>query len=490
MKREIRANFTSDRQIGFSMLTEEQRREIYFTAVRILEDVGAEVYSKEGLETFSEAGCWIEGNRVRIPGGLTEWAVKNAPGEVNLYDQLGNQALNLGGSRAYFGPGPSNNDYIDPRTGERRKPLKADKADVARVCDFLPRIDFVMDLGTPSDVTDSLADVHSFAELVQHTTKPIVHWGFGIEQYQDIVDLASLVAGGFEKLQQKPFLALYSEPSSPLIHSQEALDKAIFCGKRRLPVIYTPCVMAGATGPVTMAGTIALGVAENLVGLVANQLINRGSPYIMGGVYVIMDMQTTLLSYGSPEFNVLQAGVAEVAHYLDIPVFGTAGCTDSCTLDTQAAIEATFNILTAAQAGGNLVHDVGYIESGNTGSLFQLVMCDEIIGMVRRFVRGIKVDEEHLALEVIKDTGPAGNFLEQEHTRKYFKEEFWFPEMLNRMRYVNWLEKAGGADLEEKIRARTGEILEEHEVEPPGKEVLESFEEIIDRAEEREAQSR
>jgi trimethylamine---corrinoid protein Co-methyltransferase len=298
---------------------------------------------------------------------------------------------------------------------------------VGRVCDALPNIDFAMDLGTPTGVTDTLADVYAFSALVRNTRKPIVHWGFDIEQYQDIVDMGAAVAGGLEKLQQRPFFCLYSEPSSPLLHSREAIAKAVFAAKNRIPIVYTPCIMLGATAPATLAGTIALGVAESLVGIVVSQLVREGSPIIMGGVYAIMDMKTTVFSYGSPEFHILQAGIAEVATHMGIPVFGTAGCTDSHTMDGQAAGEATMSILIAAQSGANLVHDVGYTGAGSCGSLEQLMLGDEIISMVRRFMRGIKIDDETLALDVVDQVGPGGHFLGEDAYHETFQERNLVP---------------------------------------------------------------
>jgi trimethylamine--corrinoid protein Co-methyltransferase len=354
------------------------------------------------------------------------------------------------------------------------------------MCEALSNIDFVQDLGTPNDVTTTLADVYAFRALVNNTTKPIVHWGFGVDQYGDIVDIASVVAGGLESLQKRPFLALYSEPSSPLQHSEEAIDKAIFAAEKRVPVVYTPCIISGATAPATLAGTLALGVAESLVGIVVNQLVREGSPIIMGGVYGIMDMRTTIFSYGSPEFNLMQAGIAEVAHYMNMPVFGTAGCTDSHTLDAQAAAEATMSILMAAEAGANLIHDCGYTAFGSAGSLFQLVMADEIIGMVQRIIRGIEVTDEALALDDIERVGPSGEFISSEHTLKYFKKETWFPTLINRMRYSEWKSAAGGRSMGDYIKEKTRKLLEQTEAPVLPEEVQKQMDKVIMKAEDRE----
>lgn len=488
MDRAVRARYKVNRTPVFQMLSKDQCREIYMAAVEILERTGAKVYDTESKEILQKAGCWVDGEVVRFPAGLIEWAVRTAPSRITLYDREGNRCIVLEDGKTYYGPGPTNTYFRDPYTGERRRPVLKDNEDVGRVCDALPHIDFVEDLGTPTGVTDTLADLYAFYALVTNTRKPIVHWGFDIDQYEDIVAMAAAVAGGLEQLQQRPFICLYSEPSSPLMHSREAISKAVFAAKKKIPIVYTPCVMLGATTPATIAGTLAVGVAESLVGIVVSQLVYAGAPIIMGGVFAIMDMQTTVFSYGSPEFQIMQAGIAEVARYMGIPVFGTAGCTDSHIMDGQAAAEAALSILTAAQAGANLVHDVGYTGVGSCGSLEQLVLSDEIIGMVKRIMRGIEVNDETLAVNVVNKVGPGGHFLEEKHTIRHFKDELWFPTLINRMRYDEWKNVEKCSTMGERAKKKLQKILETHTVPPLSPEVLAVLDEIIGRAEEREAQ--
>jgi trimethylamine---corrinoid protein Co-methyltransferase len=183
----------------------------------------------------------------------------------------------------------------------------------------------------------------------------------------------------------------------------------------------------------------------------------------------------------------MQAGVSEVAHYMGIPVFGTAGCTDSHTLDGQAAGEATMSILMAAQTGANLVHDVGYTGSGSQGSLYQLVMCDEIIGMVKRFMRGMEVTDETLALNVIDRVGPGGHHLADEHTMKHFKTETWFPTLINRMRYDEWKNSTNSSTMADRVAVKMRDILKNHEVPALPADVLKQIDDIVKKAEEREA---
>lgn len=486
MSRYVNSRYNVNKSVNFQSLTEAEREEIFYAALEVLERTGVKIFDDESRKYLKEAGCWIEDKVVKIPISLSEWAVDSAPSKILLYDRDKNRKLDIHDNKTYYGPGPTNTYHKDPETGERRRPVLEDTKRVGKVVDALDNIDFAMDLGTPTGVTDNIADVYAFKALVENTTKPIVHWGFDIEQYQDIIDIAAAVRGGLEELQKKPFMFLYSEPTSPLLHSREAIAKVVFAAKNKIPIVYTPCVMSGATTPATMAGTIVQGISESIAGIVVSQLVRKGTPIIMGGVYGIMDMKTTIYSYGSPEFHLLQAGVAEVAHYMGVPIFGTGGCTDSHTLDGQAAAESAMSILMAAQSGANMVHDVGYTASGQVGSLDQLVMGDEIIGMVKRIMRGITVDDEHLAVDVIDEVGPGGHFLSENHTVKHFKNETWFPSLINRMRYDGWKEKTNSSSMGDRIKDKVHEILDTHEVKPLSDEVKGEIDKIIKRAEERE----
>lgn len=483
----VRPNYTSYVSPQFSVLSQHQREEIYNAALEILQRTGVLIHDPETLAILKKAGCWVDGLRVRYPVGLVEWAVRTAPSRITIYDRKGDAAMYLENEKVYFGPGPTNTFMLDPFTGEKRKPLKADKVDVAKVVDALPNIDYCMDLGTPSDVTTSLADVHAFEAMLLNTTKPIVHWGFDVEQYGDIIEMASIVAGGLDALQKRPFIVLYSESSPPLVHSREAIAKAMFAAEKGIPVIYTPCTMAGATAPATLAGTIALTVAESLAGLVPVQLKREGAPFIMGGVISNMDMSSTILSYASPEFNLLAAAMCEVAHYIKLPVFGTGGCIDSKVLDAQAGVEAAQSITMSFLSGANLVHDCGYMEYGSTGSVELLVMDDEIIGMIRRIMRGIEVNDETLALDVVDNVGPGGHFLGETHTINHFKTETWFPTLIDRRRYDDWY-TTGAKSLEQRVKEKTQRIIKEHVPEALPTDIVKVVRAVVEKAEVREAQ--
>jgi len=455
----MRVNTSENATVQFRVLSEDQCDEIALAAFEILERVGARFYESEALDIFRSAGCIVQDdNRVRFPAGVIRAALGTTPDRFTLYTRDGKPAIRAEPNRAHFGPGPTCCNFIDPTTLERRPFVKRDAALTARTCEVLPNIDYVMSLGSISDVPQDVADVHEFDAMVRETTKPIMSWAFSRDSLRKIHEMCIAVKGSREAFAAEPFMIFYSEPSSPLKNSEEAVQKLIYCAREAIPQVYTPCCIAGGTAPASMAGVLAQNLAETLAGVVLSQLVRKGTPVVVGGVVSILDMHTTILSYGAPELALLSAGATEVARYLGLPMFSTAGCTDSKCLDGQAAAEAATSIIFAALSGANFIHDVGYIESAMTGSLGQLVMCDEIIGMARRVVRGIRVDDDTLAVDAVSEAVETGDFLALDHTARHFRREFWFPRLMDRYRYGEW-KAAGGKSLADRVWDRVREII-------------------------------
>lgn len=477
------SNLVDNRSVQFNVLSESQCERIYRAVLEVLERTGAEIHNPKALELLRKAGCWVDGIRVRIPSCLVERAVAGAPSRVVLADRRGQRRLFLEGKNSYFGPGPTNPYFIDVETGERRKVTKQDVCNVARLVEDLPNLDFCMSLACISDVTPTLADVHEVHAMLQNTTKPIVTWAFNEKNTETIVSLCEEVAGGAEALQRNPFLVLYAEPTTPLKHPNESLGKMMYMAEKGLPIIYTPGVQGSATAPASLAGVIVIAAADCLAGLVIHQLKNEGAPFIAGGVTTNMDMRTMIHCYASsPDFCLMHAGYTELVHYLNLPMFSTAGCSDSKTLDMQAAIEYSLSIYSAALSGANLIHDVGFLESGMSASLQGLVMGDEIISYVRKIMRGIRVDDDTLALDVIDSVGPGGHFLQEVHTLHNFKTQFWLPGLINREQYSSW-EMNGKITYDQRLTDKARQLLAEHRPEPLGDDLKAALQQIVDRAE-------
>lgn len=444
------------------MLTEMQIKKIHSASLRILEETGVVFHEPEAVELLHGAGAKVEGkNRVRIPPYLVEEAIRSAPKRVTIWSRDGKRAMDLEGQNAYFGTGSDTPNTVDPYTGEKRKPVKRDIEKISLLCDYLANIDFVMCMGIASDVPTQTTDRHHFEAMVTNTAKPLIFTAWSLEGLKDIYEICLAVAGSEDAFRQKPFVMNYSEVTSPLQHTKEAAQKMLFCAEKDIPIVYNTGGYMGSIIPVTVIGTLALTNAENLSGLVVHQLKRKGARIIGGGAKSPMDMRFGLGAYGGPEAYLLEAVQAELWGYYGIPIFGKGGCSDSKVFDQQVAIEATQGLLLAGLSGVNLIHDVGYMESGLTSSCDSIVMCNEIIGMVKRVIRSVEVTDETLAVDVVAEVGPGGHFLSHEHTLKHFKKEIWLPELLNRKNYEGWIND-GGKTLKEVVNEKTRWILENH----------------------------
>jgi trimethylamine--corrinoid protein Co-methyltransferase len=290
--------------------------------------------------------------------------------------------------------------------------------------------------------------------------------------------MAAVVAGGWRELARKPYYVHYAEPFSPLTHTDDGIQKLLYCVERGIPVIYTPMTLAGSTAPVTGAGNLVACMAESLSGLVMAQLKRRGAPVIFGGVPTVIDMSTTLVSYGAPEMHLWSAALTEMAHYLQLPVFSTAGCTDAVAFDQQAAAEAAMSCLMAALSGANLVHDVGFTEAANSASLELITAADEFIGMIRTIMDGVSVGEEALALDVMDQVGPGGSYFGERHTVRHFRNN-WRPSLLNRGNHDQWVAN-GGLPLDAVANRRVLQILNDHRPEPLQSDVAAELDKMED----------
>lgn len=464
------------------LLTGAQKTEIHRATLELLRRTGVQVHSAEVRELMGKAGCWLNHNRVRIPPHLIDWAVRVAPSRVVLCNRNGQPAMHLEGYKSYYGTGSDTVFVLDAFTGERRRAVLADIANVARLVDALPNISFIMCMGIATDVNEHISDLYHFREMVANTVKPIVYTAWNRQNLAHIINMAEAVAGGSDALQRNPFCALYSEPIAPLVHAEESCEKLLYICQKGLPVVYTPGLITGASSPVTRAGAIVQANAELLSGLLICQLIREGTPVIAGaGGMMTMDMSTTIASYGAPEFMLDWCALAEMGHYYDLPIFGFAGVSDSKLFDQQAALEGSLWMLLNALAGGNLIHDVGYIEAGLTACYEMIAAMDEVAGLVKRFMEGVEVTQETLALDVINAVGPGGHFLEHDHTYRHFRNN-WRPRLLDRKARDEW-EAEGQLTLGQRAKARVQEILTTHQPKALNQAARDCLDAIIRQAE-------
>jgi trimethylamine--corrinoid protein Co-methyltransferase len=475
----IETQGTSMTSAHYARMGQGECEKIHWASLEVLERTGVRLYEQEAVDLIRKAGAHVsDGNRVRISSGLVEKAFTTVPRRVVLCSRHGERVMPVEGYRSFYGPGSDCLNIIDHRTGERRKPVLDDVKDGMIVADALPNIDFVMSMVLPVDVPQMVVDRYQMEVMLNNTTKPIVFVTNEFSGCVDAVEMAEAVAGGAEALRLNPFVACYINVTTGLRHNQEALQKLLFLSDKGLPAFYVPVGLGGTTAPITVAGCQVIWNVGALVGLVLSQLKREGTPYVMAGWGAGgLDMKTTVMPYAEPD----RRGVAQaMAHYYGLPMFALGGCSDSKCLDQQSGVEAALTLMVTALTGGNIVHDLGYLESGLCYSLAQLAICDEILGWLAHFTRGVDVSDEALAVDLIDEVGPDGQFLDTEHTLAHFRER-WYPTLVDRNNYDGWQAK-GGTTLAERAAQRVEKILAEHRPEPLPDDVAQTVHAIVERA--------
>ena len=445
----------------FTLLSDTQLDRLHRAALEALRRIGVRFHHTEALEMLAAAGAHVsDNNLVKFPTHLVEEALRSAPGRVVMCDRSGKPAMYLEGMNTYFGTGSDCINLLDFETGEHRKFTTADLIDGYQLCDALPHISFVMSIGIPADIDPALTYDVQMALMLEHTEKPLVFVTADKASCQRAIDMAAAVAGGHQALREQKHILLYSEPSSPFQQSETAVDKLLLMADYELPVVHSPGPMMGATAPITMAGGLVMSLAEILSGLVVHQLRRPGAPFVFGAGLHHMDMKSAQICYASPEFQLTKAAIAQLGRYYNLPTWGYAGCSDAKVMDEQASLEAGFSVLMAKLCGSNLIHDVGYMESGLTASYEMMVLTDELVAMSDHLMKGIEVSDETLLLDELERVGPGGHFLNTETTLGRFRE-FWYPGLLDRSTRPQWLDSGAGT-LGERLTARVQHIVQNH----------------------------
>ena len=461
----------------YARMGHQECDKIHRATLEILERTGVDVHDEQALQVLVKGGARADGIRVRIPEYLVAKALAITPKHITLCDRHGKVAMRAGGYKTYYGGGSDCLNILDHRTGQRRKPALKDVQEASIVMDGLPELDFVMSLFLPQDVDQRIYDRYQMQVMLNNTTKPIVFVSPDFQGCVAAVEMCEAVAGGAEAFQKRPFATCYINVTSGLIANAEALQKCMYLAGKGLPQLYIPLNAGGVNSPVTTAGCMASMNAGILLGIVLSQLVREGAPVAVpgwnGGPY---NLKTMVGNYVLAD----EQGVpTSMGKYYDLPVFGLGGSTDSKVLDHQCGMEATISLMTALLHGANIVHDVGFMDSGLQGSLQLQVMCNDTIGFLRAATAGVLVNDETLALDVIDELGPTGSYLGHPHTMKHFKEPF-YSRLADKGTYSQWEDK-GATTMEQRAAKRVTQILETHKPEPLPADVQAALQKIVER---------
>ena len=473
----IETHGTNMTSAHYTRMGQTECEKIHQASLEVLERFGIEVHFDKARELLVKGGAQADGIVVRLPQNMVAKALRVAPARIILYNRNGKVAMRAGEYNTYFGGGSDCLNILDHRTGLRRRPVVQDVVNASTLMDALSDIDFVMSAFLPEDVDNRIYDRYQMEVMLNNTTKPIVFVAPDFEGCVAAVEMCEIVAGSPEAFRLHPFATCYINVTSGLIANEEALQKCMYLAEKGLPQLYIPLNVGGVNSPATTAGCEATMNAGVLLGIVLAQLVREGSPVGVpgwnGGPY---NLQTMVGNYVLAD----EQGVpTSMGKYYNLPVFGLGGSTDSKVMDQQTGIETTISLMTALLHGANIVHDVGFMDAGLQGSLALLAMCNDTLGFLRAATKGVVVNDETLALDVVAELGPAGSYMDHPHTLRHFKETY-YSKLADKNPYSIWMRR-GGTTMEARAGKMVDDILQKHKVEPLPEDVRKGIKQIVER---------
>jgi trimethylamine--corrinoid protein Co-methyltransferase len=428
-------------------------RRVHQATLEVLAETGIDVRYAPAVEVFDRAGASVDGTRVRIPAELVEAAIKSAPRGWLLKPRGGETApLELDAQHSYCGPGSDILYICDPDTRERRRVRKADVEGQAALCEKLPNIDFVMSMGLPEDVPQVVDDLAQVDAMLRGTRKPLLVASRNGHILGRMKEMCA-VAGEADSF------GIYAMPVPPLMFDEDGASKVMACAELDIPLIWAPAPNAGTTAPASIVSVIVVANAETLAGLVLNQAVKPGAPFVWGVGVGAMNMRTMNEVYASAGPVQGYQAQTDLARWYDLPSFSYAAHSDSKSLDGQWSAEAAITTVTGLLSRATLLHDVGYLEAGLQSSYESIVFGDELIGYAKAFMSELTVDDESLALDEIKAVGPGGSHLARPFTRKHYRE-IWQSELFDTSRHAHWVEE-GSPTLLDRLVARVAALCAE-----------------------------
>jgi trimethylamine--corrinoid protein Co-methyltransferase len=443
-----------------SLLLPEEVQKIDLTARRILERIGIRVMDNAFLDILKEAGVQVDyGDQiVRFEAGWLEEILARAPSQFILCSRDGKNDVHLGKGKIHFANGGRVFRILDMGTGGYRLTMLRDVAHTATLVDCLDHIALYIIACQAHDLQPQYYHLNDFYYALNYTSKHVMGGCDSREGAKQMWELAVFIAGGEEELRERPFVSVITNPISPLTIDGNTLDILDFCCSKSIPLTCAPAPISGATAPATLAGTLCQMHAEALAGVAICQVLHPGAKVLYGAVPTAMDLRQMEYTMGSVEMAMMNAAAVQLAKLYDLPIYASGGVTEAKRPDIQSGCEKTFSNLMVASNGADLIHlAAGMLDSGNSISYEQYVIDNEVLGMIKRILAGIKVDDELLSFDVINQVGPGGNYVMEEHTIKHMRDEFFYPTLSVRCNFDIWEEQGRPSmlsranDLVEKI---------------------------------------
>ena len=438
--------------------------EIDRATVEILSEIGVSIASEEACRLLEHAGGkpGDQEGVIKIPEVLLRESIRSATRTpLELYDRDGESFIRLEGKRTYNVSG-FDATYILNESGERRPCTKSDVGEFAKLADALPNIHVVGPEAIPQDVQQRSAELHAVDAILANTRKHCLFAPSDREVARALFEMVR-AAVGKNDIASKPPVTSMASPTSPLRWEKNAVESLLESAAVGVPIHIISQPIAGITAPMSLSSVLLLQNVEELAGLVIAQLVRPGTHIIYGFVPTILDMKEASSIIASPEGSIMRLASCQVAKHYGLPCLSAGPDSDSHVHDEQTAWEKAITGFSIYLGGADLMLNPGMFSSGMIASLEQLAIDDEVLGYLERVVRGMRVNEGTLAVDLIRKVGHGGQFLREPHTLREFKNELWMPEISCRSAFGRWLSR-GGKDVVATARERASKILKEHHV--------------------------
>ena len=445
------------------VLTEEQIHEVHLATLEVLNEVGIKVAHRKALEIMADFGCKVDFDKeiVKIPEHVLGKALQSAPSQITLYGKSPEFDVVLNDTNTVYTMGGAGALWVLDLDGNRRPSTLKDLEDLTRLQDVLENMHIAHFLVTPQDIPQEGVYSIIFATMLKHTQRPHHSVPEGPEGVKAHVEMAAVIAGGTKEVMERPFYLENPCVQSPLTQPKEMVEELLELAKYRIPMLIESDALAGGTSPFTIAGTLVECNANILCAIALAQMVNPGAPCIYSSSSGIMDMMFANYSAAAPESTLLHLAQNQMSHFYHLPFQGGNTC-DSKVPDAQMGYERALHFLALALGGCNIIHvATGNLEQMRLASYEQCLIDNEILGAAFRIVQGIQINRDTLGIDVLKEVGPGGHFLDKDHTLRYLRKTRWMPKLTNRENWESW-EADGAKDMRERANEEARRILREH----------------------------
>lgn len=454
---------------------------IHQTSVKVLEEVGVKMDHPEALKLFRDNGCEVDEAKkvVKIKENLIKEQLKHVRKMFDVYSR-DLERMEVGTGYFYM-LSPSDNAFLVDIDSSRRRPGSVeDCRQMARLVDALEFYHICCTPLLPQELPATVRGLTASVETLKNMSKHYLPEPVTAAEVKYLIDMGEAIAGGREELTKKPVISSYVCPNAPLVFPDISLSVILGYATRGLPVTISSAPISGLGSPITMAGTMAIQTAENLAGITLTQLVRKGCPQLYGGSALSFDMGTGTLAHGAIEFSIFSLAEAQMARYYGVPHYGAGGLTNSKLGDTQAGYEKMATTLLSYHAGADWAVECS-LENHGLYAAEDLILQNEISGIVQRTGHAFEINEETLAFDLIKKVGIGGEYLAEKHTRTNMRRDYWYPPLTDRTSYESWMTK-GAKDFRTRANERAKQMLADYQPAPLDMGISKKLDEILEKA--------